>query len=1299
MGVAFDSSGRVYVGDSNANLIRRVDPASGSETVVAGNGGTGYFGDGGAATSANMTTPQSQAIDSHGNLVIADTSDHAIRVVAGSTASFYGVSMTTGDIYTVAGTGTLGYSGDGGAARSAELRYPYSVAVDANGNIVIADTYNDRVRIVAGSTGSFYGISMTLGDIYTVAGNGTAGYSGDGGAATSAELGQPKGVTLDANGNLVVADTFNYRIRVVAETTATYYGQSMTAGDIYTVAGTGSSGYSGDGGAATSAKLYLPEDVATDSHGNLVVADRGNNVIRVVAEATGSYYGVSMTTGDIYTVAGNGTAGYSGDGGAAISAKLSSPQTARVDGSGNLVIADTANNRVRVVAGSTGTFYGISMTAGDIYTMAGNGTVSYSGDSGTATSAQMWFPMGVAVDAHGNVLIADGDNNVIRAAAHSTGTFYGVAMTAGDIYTVAGNGAYGYSGDGGTATSAEMDFPQGIAIDGQGNLVIADDNNNVIRVVAESTATFYGVAMTAGDIYTVAGTGTFGYSGDGGSATSAKLHNAQYVAVDGHGNLVMSDTDNNVIRVVAESTATFYGVAMTAGDIYTVAGTGTSGSSGDGGAATSAKLDFPEGVALDAKGNLVIADFYNSRIRVVAESTASFYGVAMTAGDIYTVAGSSQGYSGDGGAATSGKLSLPYAVTVDGQGNLVIADTFNDAIRVVAESTASFYGVAMTAGDIYTVAGNGNYGYTGDGGAATSAELYSPEGVALDGEGNLLVGDSYNDAVRSISGGPSAPSVGSNSYGGANLVSKQVKVCNQGDPIDCATGDFWETYNLLSVPGRGIPLSFSMSYNSLAAAQSSAVGSGWTFNYGASLATDALGNATVTEDNGSTVPFVAQSGGGFLAPSWAPATLVHNGDGTYTFTRLQDDVQFAFSSTGQLSSITDRNGYVTSLSYTSGKLSTVTDPAGRQLIFTYTGSLITGVSDPSRSITLGYTSGNLTSITDAATKVTSFTYDTGGQHLLLTVTRPNGQTGGPNAGTHVTNTYDSSGRILTQQDPAGLTTTYAYAGVNSSVGGGTTTITDPHGNVTVEHFANNLLTSSTKASGTSIAATTTYTYDPVVAGQTTVTDPNGHTTTNTYDANGNVLTSKDALSKTTTDTYNSLNEPLTVTDPMGIVTTYTYDADGNALTKVVKGVGGSPTETTTYTYGDGHNGDLTQVQDPDGHITTYTYDTYGDVASTTTSAGSTGTSATNAVDKYAYTSIRAVGSFVHNSANGLTTLSVSPQAVGDAEVLSVEVSSGSITVSSVSGGGATWSKLTNSVDSSQARDVELWLGTVTTTGS
>ena len=349
----------------------------------------------------------------------------------------------------------------------------------------------------------------------------------------------------------------------------------------------------------------------------------------------------------------------------------------------------------------------------------------------------------MTVDASGNVLIADTGNSRIRVVAAATGTFYGRAMTAGDIYTIAGDGTAGFAGDSGRATAAELNLPCDVTVGGSGNLVIADSGNNRIRVVAESSGTHYGQVMKAGDIYTVAGNGSYGFSGDGGPATAARIGEPEGMAADVVGNVLIADTYNNRIRVVAERSGTHYGQAMKAGDVYTVAGTGAPGYHENGGPAIEARFKYPAGIAAGAAGNLLIADTGNNRIRVVAERTGTFFGHAMKAGDIYTIAGSpgGRGYGGDGGPGTAAKLYSPQAVRVDTSGNVLIADTVNNRIRVVAARTGTFYGQAMTAGDIYTIAGNGTDGYTGDGGPATAAELFEPTGMVVDGAGNMLIGD------------------------------------------------------------------------------------------------------------------------------------------------------------------------------------------------------------------------------------------------------------------------------------------------------------------------------------------------------------------------------------------------------------------------------------------------------------------------------------------------------------------------------------------------------------------------------
>ena len=314
-------------------------------------------------------------------------------------------------------------------------------------------------------------------------------------------------------------------------------GASTAAGIISTVAG-------GVGGPAKATQVSLSPYGVFNGTGGLYLADYGS-VARVDPQ-----------TDQLTPVAGTGVPGPVGDKGAATKASLITSTVAQ-DKSGNLLIADQGNERVRVAAARTGTFYGQAMTAGDIYTVAGDGLEGYGGDGGPATAAALSTPSGVAVDGAGNLVIADSGNSRVRVVAARTGTFYGQAMTAGDIYTVAGTGpGGGYAGDGGPATAAELNFPTGIAVDAAGNLVIADEFNNRVRVVAARTGTFYGQAMTAGDIYTVAGDGTQGYSGDGGAATAAELNRSQAVALDGAGNLLIADTANNRVRVVAARTGT-----------------------------------------------------------------------------------------------------------------------------------------------------------------------------------------------------------------------------------------------------------------------------------------------------------------------------------------------------------------------------------------------------------------------------------------------------------------------------------------------------------------------------------------------------------------------------------------------------------------------------------------------------------------------------------------------------------------------------------------------------------------------
>jgi RHS repeat-associated protein len=434
-------------------------------------------------------------------------------------------------------------------------------------------------------------------------------------------------------------------------------------------------------------------------------------------------------------------------------------------------------------------------------------------------------------------------------------------------------------------------------------------------------------------------------------------------------------------------------------------------------------------------------------------------------------------------------------------------------------------------------------------------------------------------------------------------------------PVDGPTGNFWHTFDDIGVPGRGIPLDLTRTYNSMSAATDGPFGFGWSFPYDMSLSFPDSTHVVVNQENGSQVTFAEQSGGTYTAPPRVTATLVHNGDGSWTFVRRHNDT-FSFDSSGRLTQESDLNGYLTALAYNgAGQLETVTDPAGRKLTFAYTGSHIASVTDPlGRVVRYGYDgAGDLTDVTDVNGGNTHFTYDSA--HRMLTMRMPNQAPGVPGStGAVVTNVYDGEGQVIEQTDQLGRTTKFAYSGEPLGASGGTTTITDPKGNVTVQDYRFGELLSETEGYGTPQAATWTFGYDPATLGMTSVTDPNGHTTTSTFDAEGNVLTSTDALGRTTTNTYDSLNDLLTRTDPLGVTTTMTYDAHGNPLSSSRPLTGTPEVQRTTYTYGDsGHPGDVTAMTDPEGNTWKYTYDAYGDRNSATDPVGDKSTSTYNTI--------------------------------------------------------------------------------------
>jgi sugar lactone lactonase YvrE len=419
------------------------------------------------------------------------------RILSISLFSIY-LSANAQIISTVAGNGTQGYNGDGGDATDASLFAPQGIAIDTLGNMYIADTWNSVIRKVS-----------TSGVMSTIAGNGNAGYTGDGAAATNAELNLPSAVAVDKAGNIYIADMFNFCVRKVNK-----------SGKISTVAGSGTQGSGGDGDTATSAyaQLNYPSGVAIDALGNIYIADQENNRIRKV----------DTTSKIINTVAGNGIAGFSGDGGIATTAQLNYPSRIVIDALGNIYIADQGNSRIRKVN-----------TSGIINTIAGNGsensngtgTGNYSGDNGSALSAGLNLPSGVALDAAGNVYIADQENDRVRKV-----------NTFGIISTIAGNGTQGSGGDDETATTAQLSFPTEVAVDTSGNIFIADEGNNRIRKVGNGSATGIGQITDKNDdlvsIYPNPSTGNFAVT----FIRIAAIEKRLLQVFDMTGNLVLTET-------------------------------------------------------------------------------------------------------------------------------------------------------------------------------------------------------------------------------------------------------------------------------------------------------------------------------------------------------------------------------------------------------------------------------------------------------------------------------------------------------------------------------------------------------------------------------------------------------------------------------------------------------------------------------------------------------------------------------------------------------------------------------------
>jgi sugar lactone lactonase YvrE len=609
-----------------------------------------------------------------------------------------------GKLTTVVGGNGEGFAGDGGPATKAKIDYPHGLVVDADGNLLIADSSNERIRRVD-----------RKGVITTVAGTGKPGGTGDSGPATKAQLDAPVGLAIGPRGDLYIAEADGNRVRRIDG-----------GGRITTVAGTGVEGFAGDGGLAAQAELSLPLAVAV--HGDdLYIADANNSRVRRVDG-----------TGKISTVAGNGQEDSEGDGELATAASMDGPADVTVAPDGTLYIADPNANRIRRVSPD-----------GLMATVAGTGVAGFSGEGGPAAKAQIAGPNAVAVGADGAVYIGDTLNQRVRRIAPN-GVFDTVVGKGHDypgdglkapkadllepqaarrgpdgatyiadsgnqrvrrvgkdgvISTVAGTGVHGFAGDGGKATDAELAYPTGLDWGSDGTLYIADSGNDRIRAVSKD-----------GVIKTVAGGGT----GGDGRADQAGLTSPVDLEVADDGTIYLAEDSGARIRRIG-----------TDGILTTVAGTGEAGYSGDGGPATQAQLNEPTGVHIGRDGSLYVSDFGNSRVRRIDGG-----------GVITTFAGNgTEGFAGDGGPAVDAELIGPYTVATAGDGSLYIADNNSHRVRRVD-----------TNGVITTAVGNGDDGVPDDGDAAGRTMMATPAGLSVTPNGTLLITDIGNDQVYSVGG-------------------------------------------------------------------------------------------------------------------------------------------------------------------------------------------------------------------------------------------------------------------------------------------------------------------------------------------------------------------------------------------------------------------------------------------------------------------------------------------------------------------------------------------------------------------
>lgn len=769
---------------------------------------------------------------------------------------------------------------------------------------------------------------------------------------------------------------------------------------------------------------------------------------------------------------------------------------------------------------------------GIVSAVAGTGDDGTStGDGGDATAATLGLPRGIARDSAGNLYISEMASDRVRKVSRD-----------GIITAFAGTGAHGYSGDGGPAIFATFTLPGDIVVDSEDNVYVAD--GSVIRRITP-----------AGIISTYAGGGDS--LNEGQSATGARLWGVYDLVVDRRDNLLVATggADGRArIRRVDD-----------AGIITTIAGGGESLEMGI--PATSAQLGDVQALAVADDGTIYLYDYGRRYIRKVTPT-----------GALQNVAGTGQHEStGDGGAASAAGVYLVKSLYVDIDDSLFVGEHMR--IRRIAPD-----------GVISSVAGTGGLGQQINGVPALATPIEGPYGFLIDETGDAFFAESYrpgldDQVVRKITrlGAASLPpgrllgmacACDSNSLGAA---SPSVL---RGDPVNTATGAAVEMFSDISLPGTGVALSLTRTYNS-ADSTVGPLGPGWTHAYNARISVDAYGDVTVVGEDGQRAEFVRQPDGSFLADTGVRSKLSTTASG-YEL-RTVEQRRIAFDPSGQLTSILDRHGNGVVLTYASGQLSTVTDDAGRVVTLTYAaGRLDRATLSDGRYVAYGYTDGKLISSRAMDGAVTTYGYDSS-TGLLAWIKDPN-------SNYVMRNVYDPVTRRVTEQlDPTGNKTLFDWDPVTN-----TSTMTDPRGGEWVDVYVGRVIQSTTGPLGN----TTAYQYDSD-ARVRAVTDARGNTTRMEYDDRGNLVRRVGPAPHGYVETfsYDAANNLLTATSPRGYTTTNTYDGAGRLESSTDPAEG-----TTAWTY-DGATARVATVKDPRNKVTSFSYDQDGNLAAVTTPLG------------------------------------------------------------------------------------------------